>query len=202
MIKKIIALITIVIFHFSQISNANQLSNKPVAQIDNLIITELDLKKEIILIKFISKSELENIANEILKKEALNNLIERKIKSIEILNLKAEISEKESEFFFYNYLKDKKINEELLKSFYKENEIENDYLVKVIKIDAAWTKIIQQIYANRINVNMTEINKDSNQNNKNITTEQLINVEKNILLNKFATIHLEKVKKKYLIKIL
>ena len=200
--KKIIALITIVILYFSQISNANQLSNKPVAQIDNLIITELDLKKEIIFIKFISKSELENIANEILKKEALNNLIERKIKSIEILNLKAEISEKESEFFFYNYLKDKKINEELLKSFYKENEIENDYLIKVIKIDAAWTKIIQQIYANRINVNMTEINKDSNQNNKNITTEQLINVEKNILLNKFATIHLEKVKKKYLIKIL
>jgi hypothetical protein len=49
---------------------------------------------------------------------------------------------------------------------------------------------------------MTEINKDSNQDNKNITTEQLINVEKNILLNKFATIHLEKVKKKYLIKIL
>lgn len=200
--KKIIALITIVILYFSQISNANQLSNKPVAQIDNLIITELDLKKEIIFIKFISKNELENITNEILKKEALNNLIERKIKSIEILNLKAEISEKESEFFFYNYLKDKKINEELLKSFYKENEIENDYLIKVIKIDAAWTKIIQQIYANRINVNMTEINKDSNQNNKNITTEQLINVEKNILLNKFATIHLEKVKKKYLIKIL
>jgi hypothetical protein len=75
-------------------------------------------------------------------------------------------------------------------------------LIKVIKIDASWTKIIQQIYANRINVNMTEINKDSNQDNKNITTEQLINVEKNILLNKFATIHLEKVKKKYLIKIL
>jgi hypothetical protein len=200
--KKIITLITIFILNLSQVTNANQLSNKPVAQIDNLIITELDLKKEIIFIKFISKSKLENIASEILKKEALNNLIERKIKSIEILNLKAEISEKESEFFFYNYLKDKKINEELLYSFCRENEIENDYLIKVIKIDASWTKIIQQIYANRINVNMTEINKDSNQDNKNITTEQLINVEKNILLNKFATIHLEKVKKKYLIKIL
>jgi hypothetical protein len=200
--KKIITLITIFILNLSQVTNANQLSNKPVAQIDNLIITELDLKKEIIFIKFISKSKLENIASEILKKEALNNLIERKIKSIEILNLKAEISEKESEFFFFNYLKDKKINEELLYSFCRENEIENDYLIKVIKIDASWTKIIQQIYANRINVNMTEINKDSNQDNKNITTEQLINVEKNILLNKFATIHLEKVKKKYLIKIL
>jgi len=200
--KKIIILITIFILNISQVGKANQLTNKPIAQIDNYIITELDLKKEIIFLRFFSKTELKNIDNEIFKKEALNNLIERKIKNIEIMNLKAEISDKEAEYFFYNYLKDKKINEELLNSFYKENEIENDYLMKVIKIDASWSKIIQQIYANRINVNMTEINKDSNQNNKNISTEQLINVEKNILLNKFATSHLEKVKKKYLIKIL
>ena len=200
--KKIIILITIFILNISQVGKANQLTNKPIAQIDNYIITELDLKKEIIFLRFFSKTELKNIDNEIFKKEALNNLIERKIKNIEIMSLKAEISDKESEYFFYNYLKEKKINEELLNSFYKENEIENDYLMKVIKIDASWSKIIQQIYANRININMTEINKDSNQNGKNISTEQLINVEKNILLNKFATSHLEKVKKKYLIKIL
>ena len=48
---------------------------------------------------------------------------------------------------------------------------------------------------------MTEINKDSKEN-INISTDQLVNNEKNILLNKFGTIHLEKVKKKYLIKIL
>lgn len=48
---------------------------------------------------------------------------------------------------------------------------------------------------------MTEINKELKENN-NISTDQLVNIEKNILLNKLGTIHLEKVKKKYLIKIL
>lgn len=200
--RKIIALITIIILNFFQVSNANQLSNKTVAQIDNLIITELDIKKEITFIKFISKGKLENMKSEILKEQALKNLIEMKIKNIEILNLKAEISEKESELFLYNYLKDKNINQELLNSFYKENEIENDYLIKIIKIEVAWNKIINQIYGNRINVNLTEINKDLIQNNKNLTTEELINIERNVLLNKFAAVHLEKVKKKYLIKIL
>ena len=152
-------------------------------------------------LKYLSKNELNEESIEVFKKKVLNNLIERKIKSIEISNLKVEISEKEAQFLFYNYLKDKKISEEILNSFYKENEIEHDYLIKVIKIDASWSKIVKQLYGNRIDVNMTEINKDSKEN-INIPTDQLVNNEKNILLNKFGTTHLEKVKKKYLIKIL
>jgi len=201
MIKKIIILTTFLIFNIIQVGHAKQLSNKTLVQIDNYIITELDLNKEVTFLKFLSKNELNNVSNEVLKKETLNNLIERKVKSIEISNLKIEISEKETQFLFYNYLKDKKVSEGSLVSFYKENEIEDDYLIKVIKIDASWSKIIQQLYANRINVNMTEINKESKENN-NISTDQLVNIEKNILLNKLGTIHLEKVKKKYLIKIL
>ena len=199
--KKYITLITILILNICQVIHANQLSNKTLVQINNDIITELDLRKEITLLKYLSKNKLNEASTEVLKKEVLNNLIERKIKSIEISNLKVEISEKETQFLFYNYLKDKKISEENLNSFYKENEIEHDYLIKVIKIDASWSKIIKQLYGNRIDVNMTEINKDSKEN-INISTDQLVNNEKNILLNKFETIHLEKVKKKYLIKIL
>jgi hypothetical protein len=200
--KKIFILITIFTLSIFQFSNANQLTNKPIAQINNLIITELDLKKEIIFINFFSKKELKKIDNEILKKEALNNLIERMIKNIEVINLKAEINEKEAEYILYNYLKERKIDKNLLNNFLKENEIENDYLIKVIKTDASWSKIIQQIYSNRINVNMSEINKNFNLNNKSSETEQMINVERNILLNKFGATHLEIIKKKYLIKIL
>ena len=199
--KKYIILITILILNICQEIHANQLSNKTLVQINNDIITELDLRKEITFLKYLSKNELNEESIEVLKKKVLNNLIERKIKSIEISNLKVEISEKEAQFLFYNYLKDKKISEEILNSFYKENEIEHDYLIKVIKIDASWSKIVKQLYGNRIDVNMTEINKDSKEN-INISTDQLVNNEKNILLNKFGIIHLEKVKKKYLIKIL
>jgi hypothetical protein len=49
---------------------------------------------------------------------------------------------------------------------------------------------------------MSEINKNFNLNNKSSETEQMINIERNILLNKFGATHLEIIKKKYLIKIL
>ena len=95
MIKKIIILTTFLIFNIIQVGHAKQLSNKTLVQIDNYIITELDLNKEVTFLKFLSKNELNNVSNEVLKKETLNNLIERKVKSIEISNLKIEISEKE-----------------------------------------------------------------------------------------------------------
>jgi len=63
------------------------------------------------------------------------------------------------------------------------------------------------MYESRININLTEINKQLEKEEKNIEDDekikkQLIIIEKNKLLNKFATTHLEKSKKKYLIKFL
>jgi hypothetical protein len=67
--------------------------------------------------------------------------------------------------------------------------------------------MIRQIYENRININLTEINEqikketqntDDNEKLKN----QIISSEKNKILNKFAITHLEKSKRKYLIKFL
>jgi hypothetical protein len=171
-------------------------------QINNLIITELDLNKEIAFIKFISNNA--NKKKENLKSESLNYLIDRTIKEIEISNLKAKISEKETDVLFQIFLDNKKINNETLNAFYKQNEIEDNYLYKIIQIDASWSKIIRQLYYNRINVNITEIEKENekNNNNQNFSKESLINSEKNILLNKFSDTHLEKIKKKYLIKFL
>ena len=118
--------------------------------------------------------------------------------------LKAKISEKETDVLFQIFLDNKKINNETLNAFYKQNEIEDNYLYKIIQIDASWSKIIRQLYYNRINVNITEIEKENEKNTKtqNFSKESLINSEKNILLNKFSDTHLEKIKKKYLIKFL
>jgi hypothetical protein len=67
--------------------------------------------------------------------------------------------------------------------------------------------MIRGIYENRINVNLTEVNKELQKENQNASEnqklkDQLIITEQNILLNKFAASHLEKSKKKYLIKFL
>ena len=185
---------------------AKQLTNNVIVSIDNSIITELDVNKEINFLKFINNNQDTN-NSEILKKEIINALIDRKIKDIETTFFKIDVSEKEIENSLYNYLERIKITNENLNSFYIKNEIEKDYLKNLIKIDLKWSKLIKQMYEGRLNVNLTEVNRQLEQEQKSIDDNekfknQLIIIEQNKLLNKFAATHLEKSKKKYLIKFL
>ena len=202
MSKKIFLLIFFVFFLTN--SKAKQLTNNVIVSIDNSIITELDINKEINFLKFVNK-DLATGSSEKFKKEIINSLIDRKIKDIETNSFKIEVSEKEIENNLYSYLERMKINNEILNSFYNENEIEKDYLKNIIKIDMKWSKLIRQMYECRINVNLTEVNrelekKDAEDDEK--LKKQLIITEQNKLLNKFSATHLEKSKKKYLIKFL
>ena len=202
MSKKIFLLIFFVLFLTT--SKAKQLTNNVIVSIDNSIITELDINKEINFLKFVNKDPATG-SSELFKKEIINSLIDRKIKDIETNSFKIEVSEKEIENNLYSYLERVKINNEILNSFYNENEIEKDYLKNIIKIDMKWSKLIRQMYESRLNVNLTEVNrelekKDAEDDEK--LKKQLIITEQNKLLNKFSATHLEKSKKKYLIKFL
>jgi len=204
MSKKIFLLIFFVFFLTN--SEAKQLTNNVIVSIDNTIITDLDINKEINFLKFINKDQAVNNP-ELLKKEIVNSLIDRKIKDIETNYFKIEVSEKEIEINIYNYLERIKINNEIINSFYNQNEIEKDYLKNIIKIDMKWAKLIRQLYESRLNVNLTEVNKELEKEQSNSVDDeklkrQLIITEQNKLLNKFSATHLEKSKKKYLIKFL
>ena len=202
--NKTIILILIFCIFFHNKSQSKTLNNNILVSIDNLIITELDLNKEINFIKFIKNDEI-NLNAEVLKKEAIEILIDRKIKDIE--TFKIEVQEKELENNLYNYLTELKINNENLNSFYIKNEIEKDYLKNIVRVDMKWSKLIKQLYESRININMSEISKDIEKDKRETEDDNqfkktiLIN-EKNKLLNKFSLTHLEKSKKKYLIKFL
>ena len=187
-------------------SHGKQLINKVIVSIDNSIITDLDINKEINYLKFINKDQDTNNL-ELLKKEIINILIDRKIKDIETNYLKIEVSDREVENNFYNYLEKMKISNENLKTFYNKNEIENDYLKNIIKIDMKWSKLVRQMYQSRLDINLTEVNIQLEKEQKNSEDEEelkkkLIISEQNKLLNKFSATHLEKSKKKYLIKFL
>ncbi len=203
MSKKIFLLI---FFIFLTTSEAKQLTNNVIVSIDNSIITDLDINKEINFLKFINKDQAANNP-ELLKKEIINSLIDRKIKEIEINYFKIDVSEKEIEINLYNYLEKIKINNEIINSFYSQNQIEKDYLKNIIKIDMQWSKLVKQLYEGRLNVNLTEVNKELEKEQNNSVDDiklktQIITTEQNKLLNKFSATHLEKSKKKYLIKFL
>jgi hypothetical protein len=205
MSKKKNFLLLFLIFFFSN-AEAKQLTNNVIVSIDNSIITDLDISKEINFLKFINKDQATN-SSELFKKEIINTLIDRKIKDIETNFFKIEVSEKEIENNLYSYLERIKINNEILNSFYNQNEIEKDYLKNIIKIDMKWSKLIRQMYEGRLNVNLTEVNRELEKEQKDAADDkklkkQLIIAEQNKLLNKFSATHLEKSKKKYLIKFL
>ena len=196
---------------FFQKSTSKEIKNNIIVSVNNLIITELDLSKEINFIKFINKNnnttELEIAA---LRRQSINNLINKKIKDIETDFFKIFIPEKEIENNLYNLLSNLKINREDLDKFYEKNEIEKNYLKDSVRIDLKWSELINQLYQNRININLTEITTEienidkikENKENKEILKENVILAEKNKLLNKFSEFHLEKIKKKYLINLL
>ena len=202
--KKIFIFISLILFFYN--SPSKSVTNNVIATIDNSIITELDLKKEIEFIKFINKSEIDNNSQKI-RQNVIETLIDRKIKKIEIDNAKIEITEKEIENYTYNYLINYKINDEILNSFFNTQQIEKSYLKNLIIVEMGWTKLIRQIYESRININITEINEEIKKESKNTVDSeklknQIINLEKQKVLNKFSNTHLEKSKKKYLIKFL
>jgi hypothetical protein len=202
--KKIFLLLFFILFLGN--THAKQLINKVIVSIDNSIITDFDINKEINYLKFINKDQDTNNLD-LLKKEIINILIDRKIKDIETNYLKIEVSEKEIESNLYIYLERMKISSENLKTFYNQNEIENDYLNNIIKIDLKWSKLVRQIYQSRLDVNLTEVNIQLEKEQKKSEDEEelkkkLIISEQNKLLNKYSTTHLEKSKKKYLIKFL
>ena len=202
--KKFLILLGLILFFYN--SPSKSVTNNVIATIDNSIITELDLKKEIEFIKFINKSEIDNNSEKV-RRNVIETLIDRKIKKIEIDNAKIEITEKEIENYTYNYLINYKINDEILNSFFNTQQIEKSYLKNLIIVEMGWTKLIRQIYESRININITEINEELKKESKNSEDSeklknQIINIEKNKVLNKFGISHLEKSKKKYLIKFL
>lgn len=202
--KKIFIFIGLILFFYN--STSKSVTNNVIATIDNSIITELDLKKEIEFIKFINKSEIDNNSEKV-RRNVIETLIDRKIKKIEIDNAKIEITEKEIENYTNNYLINYKINDEILNSFFNTQQIEKSYLKNLIIVEMGWTKLIRQIYESRININITEINEEIKKESKNSEDSeklknQIINIEKNKVLNKFGATHLEKSKKKYLIKFL
>ena len=202
--KKFFIFISLILFFYN--SPSKSVTNNVIVTIDNSIITELDLKKEIEYIKFINKSEIDNNSEKV-RRDVIETLIDRKIKKIEIDNAKIEITEKEIENYTYNYLINYKINDEILNSFFNTQQIEKSYLKNLIIVEMGWTKLIRQIYESRININITEINEEIKKESKNSEDSeklksQIINLEKNKVLNKFGITHLEKSKKKYLIKFL
>ena len=172
-----------------------------VASVNNSIITSIYILNEVALIKILNNNT--RIGDDQAKQASLENIINEILKDTEIKAKNIKLNNKE--------LVDRRYNELLQKLTENNKPISTNMKSKIyqkIRLDYEWNQLITQQYSCMISVNMNEINaqldkikKESTDPGKFIAIkEELIMNEKNKKMNTYSTIHMEKIKKKSLIK--
>ena len=173
---------------------------KIIVSINDKIITNLDLKNEIEILKILNNNP--NLKYSQIYNLALNGLIDSKIKQIETDKNKINIENEIVEKYFEIFLKNSQSKRENI------SEFRINIIKEKIKMDLAWNKLISNLYTWKVNINMNEIEsridnilkEEKNQNNAKEIKSQLINEETNKKLNVFSRYHFLKVKKEMMIK--
>ncbi len=211
MLRKKIAILLILIFHFGTLVNSQELAvqkqdfnNKIIATVDKETITELDVKKEILFYRFINNISKDKELNH---DEIVKNLVNEKIKKFEVESDQfknyLKIDDKEINNSVYYYLQQRKVSIENFNQFCKKNEILNSYLKDKIVTEMKWDQLINGLYNRNINIAISEINKQveniKDENEKETEKNKIINKEKEESLMKYSLEFLEKSKKKYVI---
>ena len=159
--KLIFFLFTIVIF-FSLISTSNSaLENKILARVENQFISTFELKNKIKLILFLTKQQMNQTNVNNTKREALENLINIKLKKEEILKYNlVDNSNQRARKYVSNLSTRYNTDPTGLKKMLKDNGIDYDLFFEEIKIEMAWQKLIYTIYKEKIRINDNEVDKE------------------------------------------
>jgi len=150
------------------LNNAKSIESKIIHNIENEVITNIDIKNEFKYLialnnslKELDKEKLLNISNQ--------SIIQEKIKKIEILKnfKKIKLNEEYYELILkniYTRLGLKSINE--FELYLKKYDLKIEDVKTKITIDALWNELIVQKYNNKIAINKTEIKKKILKNSK------------------------------------
>ena len=158
----------LILFLCFTLNNAKSIESKIIHNIENEIITNIDIKNEFKYLialnnslKELDKEKLLNISNQ--------SIIREKIKKIEILkNFKEmELNEDYYELLLkniYTRLNLKSINE--FNIYLKDYDLKIEDIKTKITIDALWNELIVQKYNSKIVINETKIKKKILKNSK------------------------------------
>ena len=183
----------LIIFVCFALNNARSIESKIIHNIDNEVITNIDIKNE-----FRYLIALNNSLKELDKEKLLNissqSIIREKIKKIEILKNFKEI--KINEEYYELLLKNiyirlglKSINE--FEIYLKNYDLKIEDIKTKITIDALWNELIVQKYNIKVAINESEIEKEILKNSRIQSKEyQLAEII-------FEVTNKEEIKKKY-----
>ena len=184
--------LTKIIFFFwlsLSFSQANEIIS--LVQINNHSITNFDLRKEIYIREIMENKKITDSSQ---RNYLLQNLVNQKIKELELKNKEINIDKTIIDNQVNNILSKKKINPQNY-NFVKE------HIYKKIKISLEWNKLISIVFAANLNININEIEENIKSKKLDITQkDQIIKNEKVKKINLLSNAYFNEVKKKYLIK--
>ena len=170
--KKIIFIIILCL----KISNAQSIETRILYNIENEIITNIDVKNEFKYLVALNNS-LKELDREKILNISNDSIIREKIKKIEVSKhfKEMKLDEGYSELLIkniYSRLNLKSLNE--FKIYLKNYDLKISNIETKITIDALWNELIIQKYSSKININETELKKKILENNKIQTKEYLL----------------------------
>ena len=156
--------------------NAKEIT-KIVVKIENEIITNYDIKSEILATLILTKKEINQKNIDDLKQNALENLIQNRLKKIELK--KYNFTRNESKINQYlNSISSNNIQN--IKSLFQENGIDYKSFVDNIDIELKWRNLIFNNFSKKIEINLNDIDREVKKillNNENLISYNLSEIE-------------------------
>ena len=171
----------IIFFYFVfLLTQANAITNKILLKVENEIITNYEVKNKILTSLVLAGNEIsqENINK--LKKQALESLIENKLKIIELEKFKIKKNSNQ----INSYLNSISGNDILaLENKFKINNLDYNLFLEEIEIQTKWQNFIYLFYKGKIEIDENSINNDIEKivkDKKNFQEYKISEIEINI----------------------
>ena len=129
------------------------IENKILVNVGNQIITSYELKNRVKTILVLNNKEVNQENVNTTKKEALNFLINYKLKKGEILKFKIDSSNISVSEYLKNISTNYNTDQEGFEKMFLDNNLSYDLFLDGIKTEFAWQRLIFQSYQDKINVN-------------------------------------------------
>ena len=164
--KRLILFLIIIILK-GNISFAS-IQNKILVNIGNQIITSYELKNRVKTILILNNKELNQANIDVTKNEALNFLINLKLKKEEIIKYKITANNNAVLNHLDNIASSYNTDKNGLKMIFQNNDLSYKLFLDGIKTEFAWQQLIFNLHQNKIKLNEKEIDEELNK----ITTKQ------------------------------
>ena len=141
---------------FTKINSS--INNSVIISVGNQPITYLDLIKEMKLISFLNNVKLDNSNRETFKSVAVQGLITRKIKEIEVDKFKIkQFNKKDLQILINRASNNLGTTEKGLEKLLIKENLNIESLRKRFEIDLKWNTLIFQLYKNKVVLNTNEM---------------------------------------------